>query len=332
MLDKIEAVKRERYVKYLKDKKEVSTPMIQRDMNLKYLPAREIIFDMQGMSLISQNFAGISYKVNTGLASPKVLDSDELVDAAEYLDETRLSLLEKILRRETVWQSDNLEPIDETEDGYGDLIDEMIEKGYVHRFDSRLFVSVSRDSIEVIKTGKRVLDRDKTIAHIGYPILKYCIDHEEEPDQRLLECSFMPENCRKYIERGYRMYKENGRIPKNIVVPRLDPEDRSLKTEILTAFLAQYTANTLFLYTNESRRALRTVSMSRACSESYQEACATVSKEICSMSLEKIKELKQIAQSYCQPDGEDDELDRITSILLGKSDDYDDDDDDDFDF
>jgi glycerol-3-phosphate acyltransferase PlsX len=50
----------------------------------------------------------------------------------------------------------------------------------------------------------------------------------------------------------------------------------------------------------------------------------------------KIKELKQIAQSYCQPDGEDDdELDRITSILLGKSDDYDDDDDDDdddFDF
>lgn len=334
MLDRFDPAVRKRFLEYLKDKNTVSTPMIQRDMNLKYIPAREIIEELQGMSFISQNYVGITYDVNTRLVNARVLDREELEEAALYLDDIRLTFLDKVIRREDTIFAKDLEPIDEDDSVYSVFIEEMLEHGYIHRFDGRLFVSVSRESIEVIKTGKKVLNRDKTIAHIGYPILKYCIDHDEEPDSRLMDSPFMPKNCRKYIECGYRMYKEDGRIPKKLVVPRLDSEDKSLKSEIISAFLSQCKATTQFNYFFEAKKAHRFIFMSPACSEDYKNASMEAGKDIGAMSFDKIKELKEMVKSYCDDneeldEREQDDIDKVTAILFG---DDNDDDDDDFDF
>lgn len=293
---------KQRYKDYLKDKREISLPQLQKDFSCGYADALALMRGFRDLKWVGAQTDGLFSVTNAKYLNPIELDENECDDYASFLDEEDMEALEMFADRENVHPG----KLQMFRMRNKDVVDMLLLNDLLHEFEGDLFLSVTRSSLESIK--RRFRADFELVSNIAHPILAAAIENHADVDD-LLSLPFMPDECAKYIMTTMAIYKRTGSLPA-MSKPREGKKDNSLEYAIIESFLSKCCFRTKKQYENEALRNLERIAHSDLCPENYKIAAKAAAEEIINeLTIGNIQELQKIIREYAEQDDDDDDDD-----------------------
>ncbi|MBE6636799.1 MAG: hypothetical protein E7618_03220 [Ruminococcaceae bacterium] len=268
----------------LKGKTEITLPLLQRDLSLRYREAKNVLANWIALGLVDGEVRGLAYTLNTRSISPRELGEATCERVVETISSAEMETLESLENavggREKTVLSD---------------MDRLLSMGLVHEFVGRYFLSISERSMERLRTCRYTpmeIVTDNTryiIGLIAHPILLSCLDSGEDCPE-LLASDYLPAVCKTYIEEGLKRYRNCAKRP-SLEVNESEVANVG-RYEIIEAFAGSCYYETKSEYCEAAEKNLSTIRSSPHCSTLFKRIASNATRSIVrELSLEDLQEI-----------------------------------------
>lgn len=311
------------YANFLEGRERVSLPEIQLAFECGYARAKQIIRDLQIAKWVSGTVEGLYYAVNSKFIFRRKLKAAECSAIWDDLEKSDLDLLgdlrddfEGEIDEDGDYDDDDgsvytLEKIHDKE--LEEELEHLMGHGLVHLFDDEVFLSITKESANRINDSIFMDDDDDniSISYIAHPMLIAIIKNNAR-ESEVIALPFVPRSCQKYVADGLRRYRRDGIFPPKLLNDVDDDEldfffnedsktttpttgkMNVLKYEIMEAFIGACSFRTKTQYINEAERNVALIRESSICSVAFKKASEDALKDIKSLTLSNIKEIRKI--------------------------------------
>ncbi len=308
-------IKKDNVLRYLSAKNNISLPQLQQDLSIGYPMAKQIISVLKEKGIVSKSPDGIYYSINKLKVSPIAKGDAECEELARTLTERAMELLGRVYVAGGVAVS-----VLDNEDN-AEHLSQLRSHGVLHEFDGCYYVSLDQNTYQTIRNigqKHRIANAD-FVYDIGYSILSKCIDQGYDP-RRILNISFIPEECTRFVIQEYDRYNKTGVLPER--KPFVEQEADLMKYTLLESLIATRDYDKHSEYLREARRELKMMNICAVCPGKLIEAAEMAVKDIeAELTMANIREIRGIVLSRKKSEDDSSDFDEIGDLFVDDDDD-----------
>lgn len=277
---------------WLQGRKTVTLPELQYGYAKTYSNAKKVLKTAIDQYWVDPQPQGLHFRVNDRNLSRGKPNPAELSAMRKALTFADLNWMRAVLR-----QKKGYEPLEMRTPGMERRMETLSRVGLVHEFCGKYFLSVDDATLTDLVEGNVEVPEDPVVRAIGYSILCNAMRTGLDPEP-VLKLGFVPEECRIFVRREYPRLRVRGICPKPLGKEDELSDGKSLRFEMIEAFIRTYRYETKEEYDRQAEADLETILSSPLCSEMVKNAAKDAAREIIhDLTLSNIKEIYHIISS-----------------------------------